>query len=393
VVDLNDAGRRLAAYRAEPTPPVAEVRAQSARRAHRRRLLTASVASIAAVAIVAAVVTVGVVRGGSGRQQVSTGPGPTPTVSAPAASQLPEVAHPVGSKAADWGQLRLWLPPGWNAAVPASCWVSKQGVYFSAQPPAVDCHDHGADQPSLWVTALVGTIPAMFRSSTINGVTVWSSSAALVAGGSPAVYDVPSLGVQIFARGAASTGVVDTLGPSALHAVLVQRYPTAVTDGWKTVTFDGFSAEVPAAWPQHTIRVVNTGGGATTVSNLPGRCGQTIFADPSVYFGTEPILSCPMFTPTAALQGETAPGDGLWLQQDASAPPTAQQAQTDGQVATMFRLGPESLTAEYQAASGSNTINIYLKSQNRTLQATIGLGLNPAVAEQIISSLQTVKHG
>jgi hypothetical protein len=394
MVDLNDAGARLASHRAGPVPPVAELRERAANHTRRRRRRRVSGAVVAAVAVFGAVVGVVSLLSRPHSEAVIVGP-PGKTARTHPATALPGVPHPAGSTPVDWDQLRLWLPLGWTlTAGPDTgglhrCWTAPARSVYPTSDPHLPCKPLST-RPSVRVTPFRGTIPSYFARSRINGVTVWASSRATLPAGSPSILDIPSLGVTITAYGK-SEAVTHSLGPSALHVVLAQQYPVATPKGWKTITFEGFEADVPASWPTHALRIVDEGGGISQ-RNLPPPCGQKVFAKPASYLGSYTgVFSCQEFTFRELLQFSVGPTNGLWIQNSIPASEAAAQDKTLQEIRTHLHSGTTQLSASYEKYQGADTVDVNLTTGGRTLQTTIGLGTDPTVAEEVISSLRVAR--
>ena len=116
MIDLNDAGRRLAATRVAPTPPIATLHARRARRTRHRRLAATGIITtmLALIALGAVLPT----TGNRPAQRVSAEPPPTPGTTT---VTLPADPGPAGSTPYDFGRLRLWLPKGWTTSYASNC--------------------------------------------------------------------------------------------------------------------------------------------------------------------------------------------------------------------------------------------------------------------------------
>lgn len=373
MVDLSEAGHRLASEVFADVPPVSEVERRSRRRTRGRRIRAGSAAAlIVAIAAIAAVVAVSGAGSSAPHQHVVVGPPPGRPPVPPVT--LPAVAHPAGSIPVDYGQVRLWLPPGWSAAPAGTCAGYHRQVYFGSFGAGSCFGSVVAFGSWLAVHAPTAPPPAGSARTVINGTTVWSWSRSRSPSSAPTrVYDVPSLGVEITAVGAASRAVAETLGPSSLHAVLAEHYPAAVPASWKTVAYDGFKVSVPAGWPTHTI---------TAHQVVPWACGPVTFAVPTVQLGYGAPVRCPF---TNGSQTPTKPSDGLWLQPPG---PTSAHGLGPGQAAKVITSGPVRVTVVYTPNAPTNAQEM-VTAGGRTMVATVGLGVDPAVAEQILSSFRT----
>jgi hypothetical protein len=372
MVDLTDAGRRLAAFDAGPTTAFSTLQRRARGRIRRRRALT-----VVGTGILAAVVVFGALHlhpsapGGRG-QQVATGgiPGGPPTV-------LPTVTHPAAWDRHVIGDLSFWTPPTWYAC---DYGVNGPVAFEPARPCPLGSTGQGAplvvrsSSSSVWPAGWkrsTGTIPAGVR-ETIDHVAVFEEGG----GRSGAVtYDVPSLGVSLVATTPAARQIVSTLAGSALHAVLSATYPVAVPAGWRTVDFGGIAASVPASWP---VRAVSALPGRTRAE--PRSC--TLFAEGSIVYLGRVRTPC-----TASEVGTFTPG--LWIG-------TATEAALGGRgarltVSTVMRRSRSqaaTVTIRSLTVDQSDLIDLTVSAGARMVEATMGVGTEPAIAEEIISSLR-----
>lgn len=376
MIDLTEAGRRLAAARVGPSPSLDDLRATLKRR--RRRRFRIGAGSVISAAAVAAAVTFAVASTGTRVQQVTTNPSPSQPASI---ATLPRAQGVAGSTPYDYQRLRLWLPTGWNTST-NNCHMATQVVYFpanySAAPPT-SCSHAGAN--IVVVGPFNGTPPGSPAATTVNGITV---EVAQGPDGSATWY-VPSLQAELVISGHAAQKVADTLGPSPLQDLLTATFPTPVPTTWRAVTFDGFQARVPANWPTHQILVKRTGN-TTEVSDLPGVCFPPIFRTPSVYVGANLAPSCPFFPQTK----EPSTDDGLWLYPSTNTAPLASQLQSDGPgvpapIQRLFTFGSEQVLI---TAGEGDSVEVEIETAGHRISAIIGLGPNPAVAEAVLSSIR-----
>lgn len=377
MIDLTEAGCRLANTRVGPTPSLDELRAALKRR--RQRRLTIAAGSIMSAAALAAAVTFAVVSTGTRSQQVTT-TGPSPSQPSSIVT-LPPGQSVAGATPYDYQRLRLWLPTGWTTST-NHCHMATRVVYFPADysgGPATSCTHDGAD--IVVVHPFNGTPPGSPTTKTVNGIAIEVAQGQ----GGPTTWYVPSLQAELVVSGNAAQKVADTLGPSPLQDLLTASFPTPVPTTWRTVTFDGFQAKVPPTWPTHRIVVKRTGN-TTEVSDLPGLCAPPIFRIPSVYLGANPGISCPFFPQTR----EPATEDGLWLQPSTNAAPLASQLQGGGHgvppaIQRLFTVGSEQVLI---TAGSADSVRAEIESSGHRISAVIGLGANPAVAEAVLSSIR-----
>ena len=381
MVDLKDAGRRLAATRVGPTPPVDALRARRAKRSRRRRIAAAGSITVAA-ATLAVMVSALVSSGGSGTQQVVT----SPTSPTPAA--LPGYHIVAGSTPYDYQRIRLWLPPRWTASSQTYCQSGEDVVYFKGYsgPGGPQCANGsypGQHHSEILVSTWTGKTPPIAARTTINGIPVWvthgTSKTIVVV---QMTWYVPSLDTALIIVGPAASPVAATLEPSALQDLVTQNLPIPIPSGWRTVTYGGFQADIPADWPTLPVMIANaqSPSGRNVNPNL-GWCALPLFHTPAVYLGPGPPNACPGVTQDAL----STTNDGLWLQPAAPAGnafTTAPQRAVD--------IGN---TQVFITAGTGDTANIKLDAQGHRIDAVIGLGENPAIAAAILSSIHSIGAG
>ena len=376
MIDLTEAGRRLASTRVGPTPSANQLRAIGQRRKQHRRTIAAGTA-IAAAAVVAAIALV-VVSSGTHLQRVTTGPSPSQPSSV---ATLPPVHSVAGATPYDYQRLRLWLPAGWTTST-NTCHMATRVVYYPTNwsgGPATPCSHAGAD--IVVVRPFSGRPPGSATAKTVNGITV---EVVREQNGSTTWY-IPSLHAELAVSGKKAQGVADTLGPSTLQDLLTASLPTPVPTTWRTVSFDGFQARVPPTWPTHQIQVTRSGN-STEISDLPGVCAPPTFPTPSVYLGANPGISCPALPPTK----EPSTDDGLWLQPSTNTAPLAAQLQggagVPGATQRLFTVGTEQVLIT--GAGEGDSVQAEIDNNGQQIAAVIGLGANPALAEALLSSIK-----
>jgi hypothetical protein len=383
MTDLAEAGRRLAATQVGPTPPLHALEARRTRRARRRRLVAGGSVTLAVAAAILLIVAL--TNNASRPERVVTAPPPSRPTSSVTLPQAPSVG---GSVAYDYLRLRLWLPSGWTTST-STCHSTNQVVYFPANyssGPALSCT---LQLPSDTVVVLPfhGSIAASTVQTRVNGFAV----SKLAQGPASSTWEVPSLQVQLVVSGGSAQKVAGTLEASPLQEILTGSFPTPVPSTWQSVTLDGFQARVPAGWPTHQI-VVTTTGNSTSIAGLPpGVCGPPVFHVPSVYLGANPGISCPPILETK----DPPTDDGLWLQTSSNTVPLSTQLGTSSSnnAADPQRLVSIGTAQALISAQSGDSVYVEIDAAGKRIDAVIGLGPNPAIAEAILSSITpTVAH-
>jgi hypothetical protein len=301
---------------------------------------------------------------------------PTTTTTLPTTKVATRV--PSGDVAIDIGMVRLIAPLSWTlrTAVPicglavgctAPCGSgASAAVVVTTVAPRLACPTATRKADSVWVFPLRGK-PGAKHIQLHNGTVVRS---------------VPSLGVVLYGFGSLGARIVRDAGPSSLAALLSARLPVAVPNGWKTVSFGPLAVSVPRSWPLRFL----TGRSWP----IPGFCVSPVFPQPVAYLGaaSDAEHSCPIIDAQTILSATAHPGDGIWLTVGQGAavehpffPPVGQLITVKG-LRVKVRLGLPG------AGGGSDTVEVLATVGRTSVVATLGLGINPRVAEDILSSIR-----
>jgi hypothetical protein len=356
--DLEAAGAAIRALSLDLPTPVTLLRDRNRRRKTRRWGLGVG-------ALVVVLITAGIVV--SLRPERSRVVTTSPAATIPLV-RLPPVSHPSRWQPIDYGLLRLWLPPGWQAVSgPTGCTTRSYDNLMTLEPSIQGCGSKVTTYLSL--RRSTKPAPVTWPTSSLNGVTVRYHHV-----GRRIMYVVPRLQVTITATGAEAVAVARTVGPSSLDAVLAMNGPVKTPTSWKSVRFDGFEVRVPRNWK--TARVT-------------ADCGGLFFAakNPVAYTGKALYdASCAVVLPTYLLR----PGNGVWLEQVAN----------EARRSVAYRLEFHHLgvivdpaTSSLGGQVGVPIVNITAVAGTHTLSAQLGLGTDPTTAEQVLSTLRYVGVG
>jgi hypothetical protein len=372
VVDLERAGARLNALDLGGPTPVVEIRKRARLRTRRRRAATAT-AALTALAVLTA--TAAAIRSSDTGRQLSTvhvGPGSTRSVGDP----IRDGPHPAGSTRIDYGQLRLWLPPGWILAPASSICPVPDSVVFGTPPGA--CSTPG---PDVVVEPISGPVPKT------NGITQringWPVVERQTESKPVPRFDiwVPDLGVELTASGPEGQSgpdpIIASLGESSLNALIHNRDDIPVPTGWQTVTYHSFTFQVPPSWPVETDL------------NARGAC------QPLPAFATPVVELSPKIDPpscNASAQTFTG-GDGLSLYY--GAPGRLSSGLSRGNVipismspAATVHEHQLTLTIAYAPGQFSTSAVVEITDRTSTITALVGLGVSPVIPGQILASIR-----
>jgi hypothetical protein len=146
--------------------------------------------------------------------------------------------------------------------------------------------------------------------------------------------------------------------------------PVAVPRRWRPVRFDGFQVDVPTTW---------------SISNVSADCGTLVSGSPSAYEGRSRFTaSCALVLPIYRLR----PGNGVWLEQVAGRGPAPADTYNLHINGLGVKIRPA--TSVLGGQGGVPIVNLTVVTAHQTLQAQLGLGTDPAVAEEVLSSLHYV---
>jgi hypothetical protein len=352
---LEAAGAAVRALDLGAPTPVAALRTRNRRRRTRRRGLT--VGALVVVLVAAGIV----VSSRPARSRVVT---TSPQATVPLV-RLPTVDHPKGWRPIDYGRLRLWLPPGWQAVSgPIGCRTRSYDNLMTFEPSTDGC----GNTVGTYLSLRQSTTPAPvgWRTSSIHGVTVHYHQV-----GRSHTYVIPRLQVTITAKGAQAVAVARTAGPSSLDAVLAMTGPVTTPPSWKAVRFDGFQVTVPRTWK--TARVTADCGALFTAAKDP-----VAYRGKALYRG-----ACEIVLPIYLLR----PGNGVWLEQV-----TNGSRRTGPYRLDFHHLGliVDPARSVVGGQVGVPVVNVTVVAGTHTLSAQLGLGTDPATAEQVLSSLRYV---
>jgi len=351
----------------EAPPGMSALRSRRPRRSPaRRRAVTVS--TVAAVFVMAGTL---IALRASDRHTVSVNGAPSGPAGLEVPVSLPKIVAPAGATPLDYGLLRLYLPLGWmsvnecraTGAVPGSSTEIVADTFLLI--PSSEGQSCSEPSKGGWVTVqpMAGALPTGLTATSVNGTKVWSPPGE--ADRRETLY-VPSLHVVLTAEGA-GRGILATLGPSTLDAVVSQRRATPVPTSWKAVRFDGLQVKVPPRWPVQVI---------TSQVAQPGSCSGQIFRAPTVDLGDNGFRPLCLFG-----FGQLAPPvDGLWI-----GSPAPSQSGTDAHEIAFGAL-PTVLT--YSDTNSEAIVGVQVTVGAGTVDLGVGLGENPAIAEEILSSLQ-----
>lgn len=289
----------------------------------------------------------------------------------------------------DFGWVRLWVPAHWSTQLSEASWscqVATVTGFYTDQiyAPAFGngptmCPQAGQGD-WLLIRHTSSKPPSNAANTTLDGLPAWASPTTPTGAVS---YDLPSLETDIIAVGPTAHLIAETAQPSALYDVLTATYPTAIPATWRHVDFEGASARIPAEWPDEQV----------PSGDEPGLCGSQVFDTPE-YLYTDPspsnskVVSCGTQTNGFAVK----PADGLFLHPSAG-PNSAgsSDGEEDSAAVETASFGSSSLNYYPQNPVGQDdSVELNLVVHNRPIEATIGLGNNPALAEALLSSLGVI---
>jgi hypothetical protein len=318
------------------------------------------------------------------------GCGPVATRSSTTTTTTTTVAThtPKGDVAIDIGMVRLFAPRAWILGTPDSiCGESRTGpircgapcapdasdiVMVIKAPPILTCREPVAIRhyDSVWV--LGSREKPGLRRLRIDGGTI--------------VRSIPSLGVVLYGFGSTGESIVRAAGPSSFAAFLSARVPVAAPIGWRTDSVGPIAVSIPKSWPRRQLNARSW--------PVPGICNSPIFPHPIAYSGSpsDGGYPCPADDSRTFLYETAYPGDGIWLTIASGQQfqhPFIEESPPIGRVVTVRGLRVEVRLGLPRAGDGSDTVEFLVTVGRTTVAGILGLGLNPRVAEEILSSIRT----
>ena len=287
--------------------------------------------------------------------------------------------QPSGWTAADYGLIRLSLPPGWTSV--NECTASGQSLsttpdIFLLEPTSPQQLSCAPPIQGGWVSLrpLTGPAPAWWTRSSVNGIEDWITTDQV---SKTETIDLPAEGLQLSAQGDGRQ-ILATVGYSSLQAVLKLAKPVDVPMSWKAVRFDGLQAKVPSSWPVEVV---------TNRETEPAVCGLQVFYSPQVYLGDSGgVHPCPMVSVSdrgtmSSSAGQLPPAvNGLWIE--------SRLTETTGESTQPFWTGSLTARIAYSDTDVAGSFSAQVNVINRPVSVTIGLATVPTIAEEILSSIQ-----
>ena len=159
-----------------------------------------------------------------------------------------------------YGDAQVSVPATWDVLTNAWCGRTLPPIIqLGKVSQSISCPT-APPPPTVQITPL-GSIPAPYRNGhpvVLDGISVLRGPKSVAS----ISYFVPSLSVELSARGAMGTRVIDTLAASPRTVVLASGAPPVVPSSWQSVSFAGLRLSVPADWP-----VTQTSGAADGLGN------------------------------------------------------------------------------------------------------------------------------
>lgn len=242
---------------------------EEARQRQRRRRLWVV---IAALAIASAVVIGLLASGGSGSAGSRPGSSRSEGGGSPAGSRtnssaksaVDVAATPKGWVPVAYGNAQVSVPASWGlfggCPLPSQGTGQGQVLLAGLGPIQTYCMFDGTE--GNFVGLGPGSDTSKGVASVINGVTVYNLHA---------VWNVPSLGVQLSLTGPLGMRVLQTLTHSPRSVALAPGPTPLVPATWHRVTFGGLSVAVPKDWPEQKTTLLALGycGAYTSLDVAP----------------------------------------------------------------------------------------------------------------------------
>ncbi len=280
MIDLAEAGQRLANWEAGEPTDLAALYGRAERRTRRRRIGWGAAALVAVTALVLGAVL------------PLQPPPPSARVSRAAAGPFPPTPFPAAPKGWGWflaGPVALASPGGGGGAPNGPIELCAPIPPGSRQSCVVGVSERPTAMDPVFVTQLRGKPTGRVR--TIHGLEVYVSG-----NGQRRAFAVPALGVELETYGALGQRIATTLVPSPLMVVASATATPAVPPGWRTVHTGDLTLSVPPGWPVVHLRHL-----PQLPASSPGLCN--LFPRAELYLGA----------PSGSCDGTGTSANGLWV--------------------------------------------------------------------------------
>jgi len=356
MIDLADAGRRLARWDAGEPTDLSALRRRARSRRLRHRIAGGALGATAAAALIAGAVLVST----SAPTVVRVQPAERPALPA---APLPPVPK---------GWVRVFAGPVALASPSGNVMVPRGGPIELCAAPASDskasgCAITGDRSPRADIPVVVSRLEGrpVGTPRIIDGLRVLISGT-----GERRTFFVPALGVQIETFGPLGRRIAETLAPSPALVVASEVTAPSVPASWHTVGYGAITISVPPSWPVVRLR------------HLPLEPGTTV--PPSLQY-------CDLFT-RAELDlgdppGRCGPGvsngpEGLWLGRAVVAPAGLTHT-------TLAWVEGAQVDLAWAADGSSELADLTIRTDGATLHATVALGDDPATIVRVLASIRS----
>lgn len=303
-----------------------------------------------------------------------------------------EAAHPTAPDGWRWQDvegLRFAVPGDWVTPIAPSCAPRGAGIVLTPATfdSATMCEPSPGDPP-----ASVVVRPSPNDDQPGTAVTVGTRSAQELAGptcgGCPTTYRFDD-GLDMTVTGPDSSAIIATITDVGADRVL-QAGPIIDTLGWRKITFETISVEVPAEWgivdlPGSYQSDIDPDGNQSISGNLnPGSCTQTLF-DPTnrdtAWLGSSPILPRCLAQTTLSIE----PVDAIWIREDSDTDGSTGR----GVIASGRTNGLNIEVLAPLADQLGSQLDLVASDANHRVIVTLGIGTDAATTRTILRSLRT----
>ena len=353
MIDLVEAGRRLATWDAGEPTDLAALYSRARRRRTRRRV-AAGVSAVVAAAAVAA--TVLVVPGGA-QSRVRVGPATR--------AELPAVVlppAPAGWSRTAAGAVDLAIPPSSNFETTGVGRRSYMEVCLTRI-----CYSTATPSAAYPVVVVPVTGRSRGTPRVIDGLRVLVSGSAR-----RRAFEVPTLGVRLETFGTLGQRIAATMVPSPALVVASATSAPAVAAGWRSVHYDGVSVSVPTTWPVVHLRRLPV---QPPAPGQPHSTACELFVHAQLDVGNPPGRCGP------GQASSSPPPPALWLGQSEVNSSGLTETRLPWIVGAHVELGWARYGPSYLA-------NLTIRTASGVIHGTIGFGPDPALIEAILASIR-----
>jgi hypothetical protein len=293
-------------------------------------------------------------------------------------SEPPPPVVPEGWQILDVVGLRFAVPRVWTAPLPESCAEPSPGVVLVQLTDRVDavCSPSEMPPPSLIVERARYAEPA--ERVVVGDVQAHRPMSADCT--TCAIYQFDD-GLQVSVRGDRSDAILSTFTTSGARRVL-QQGETVDSASWQMLEYEGVAFTVPSDWTVRDLAASDqqSSESGNGILGDPGTCGGGLFTSAhsrQVFLAISPFQPpCP---PAASL--DLTPNEAIWIRPaDGSEVPATSGFVNGLDISVLY-------SDWFDRRQPDRTAELLVRTGDRALRVSLGVGVNTAAARTILRSL------